>query len=216
VKNDLVVILHGLESNALVMKGFERSYKRAGFDVYNSTYRCGRRRFKTVAEDVRKEIDHVTRGYNKVHFVCHSLGGLIVRYYIGNRRNKEYYIGKIITMSTPHRGAFWADDVPYGLQIGYTLFGKKMVNSLQDYGMINNLPKLSPYQTLCITTDKNFTLANPLSWIINKYVTEPNDGFVTKRGMTLVGSDTKNFHLDHLYMCLDKELIKYTTKYLLK
>lgn len=212
--NELVIILHGLESNQFIMKGFEKSYKRAGFDVYNSTYRCGRRDLPTVARDVTRELDEVTSGYRKIHFVCHSLGGLVVRYYVANRLNKKPLIEKIITMSSPHEGAKWVKDIPFGDFIGNTLFGEDLVQSLQDYEMIKSLPQLHAYKTLCITTDKKFHALNPLSWIVGSFIKGESDGFVAKDGMALPGASVKNFYLDHLFMCWDKELIRYTTDYL--
>ena len=209
-----VVILHGLESNQWIMKDFQKAYERAGYNVYNSTYTCGRRSIQEIGEDVRKDLDAILKPKEQVHFVCHSLGGLIARYYIKHRQNTKTFIGKIITMSSPHRGATWIKDVPFGKHIGGALFGPDFIESLVDYDYINTLPGLYAYNTLCITTDREFHPLNPLSWIVGTFIKGKHDGFVAYEGMVLEDSDVKNFHLDHLFMCWDKELVQYTLDYL--
>ena len=206
-----VIILHGLESNSLVMLPMARKLAKDGWDVYNSTFKCGRRSWKEVAEDVRTYINGIVKEGETVSFVCHSLGGILIRYCIGEGLN--CYIGKVITIASPHKGAYWVDDIPFGRELGYAMFGPKMVDSLMDLESIERLPNLTPYRTLCITTNKPISLSNPLSWLAGRYI-EDSDGFVGLKGQTLIGSESTNFHLDHLWAVKDRKLIGCTLNYL--
>ena len=206
-----VYILHGLESSAFIMRSFEKAFVKAGYKVHNSTYKANRRHFGEVAEEVRKEINSVTSRGEKVHFICHSLGGLIIRHCIG--KGLDCYIGKIVTMASPHQGATWVNDIPWGRELGYLLFGSDMVDSLMDTETIRKMNLLTPYRVLCITTSKKKSLLNPLSWYAGKYIEGPNDGFVPTKGMALISADTKDFKLDHLFMVWNRKLIDYVVGY---
>ena len=207
-----VIILHGLESNALVMLPMARQFSKDGWEVYNSTYKCGRRSWQDIAEDVRGYINEVVNEGERVSFVCHSLGGILIRYCID--MGLDCYVNKVVTIGSPHDGAYWVNDIPFGREIGYALFGPNLVDSLMDLESIRKLPTLSPYHTLCVTTDKTMSLNNPLSWFAGKYIKDDSDGFVGLSGQSLVGSETINFHLDHLWSVKDRKLIRCVLNYL--
>lgn len=207
-----VIILHGLESNSKVMAPMARILAKAGYEVFNSTYHCGRRTWQEVAEDVRNEINGIVKEGEIVHFVCHSLGGILVRHCI--QEGLICYVGRVVTIGSPHEGAFWVDDIPFGRELGYAMFGPKMVDSLTDVDSVKSLDGLEQYKVLCITTDKPKTVANPLSWIAGKYIKGASDGFVPKQGMVLNHAHTVNFHCDHLWAVWDRQLIKCVVNFL--
>lgn len=207
-----VIILHGLESNSTVMQPMARSLSKAGYEVFNSTYHCGRRSWQEVAEDVRQEINSVASAGESVSFVCHSLGGILIRYCIGS--GLDCFVGKVVTIASPHEGAYWVNDIPFGRELGYTMFGVDMVDSLMDVESIKSLPDLYIFNVLCITTDKKKSALNPLSWIAGKYIHGDNDGFVPKEGMVLPWAETVNFPCDHLFAVWDRKLIKHVVGYL--
>ena len=163
-----VILLHGLESNALVMLPMARQFAKDGWEVHNSTYKCGRRPWQEVAEDVRGYINGIVSKGERVSFVCHSLGGILIRYCI--EKGLDCYIDKVVTIGTPHEGAYWVNDIPFGRELGYYLFGVDLVNSLMDLGSIEKLPSLSPYHVLCVTTNKPTSFNNPLSWFVGKHI----------------------------------------------
>ncbi len=47
---------------------------------------------------------------SRVNLICHSMGGLLARYYIMmcQRNGQPHHIGKLITLATPHTGSGWA------------------------------------------------------------------------------------------------------------
>lgn len=207
-----VYILHGLESSSHFMKPFESAFTQAGYKVHNSTWSASRRPFKVIAEEVRSEINLAVGEGEKVHFVCHSLGGLLIRYAI--KKGLHCTVGRVVTMSSPHKGAEWVEEIPYGRKIGNFLFGKDLVDSLMDFEYINTLPQLTPYRVLTVTASKKVTAYNPVSWLAGNYIDGDNDGFVKKSGMTLIGADTVDFELDHVFMIFDKGLIAYVLQYI--
>ena len=207
-----VIVLHGLESNALVMLPMARRLAKDGWEVHNSTYKCGRRTWQEIAEDLREYINSVVTNDERVSFVCHSLSGILLRHCI--KQGLDCYINKVVTIAAPHQGAYWVNEIPFGREIGYTLFGKALVDSLMDVESIRKLPNLTPYRVLCITTNKPVSITNPLSWLAGKRIKGENDGFVGLKGQTLVGSETVNFHLDHLWAVKDKKLTSCILNYL--
>ncbi|MBK7831679.1 MAG: hypothetical protein IPJ56_04825 [Gemmatimonadetes bacterium] len=85
---ETVVLLHGLARTSSSMRRMERSLEQAGYHVCNIEYPS---RAHSVAELAR---DHVApriaecapANRGEIHFVTHSLGGIIVRQLAATRR----------------------------------------------------------------------------------------------------------------------------------
>lgn len=101
-----VVVLHGLALNSWWMSGMARALKAAGYEVHNISYPSRKKNFKRIVdEDVKPLIDSLPPG--KIHFVAHSMGGLLVRLYA-----KEYgaaRVGRVVMLGTPNHGSQAAD-----------------------------------------------------------------------------------------------------------
>jgi pimeloyl-ACP methyl ester carboxylesterase len=100
-----VVLVHGLWMKGLEMFLLRRRLQRAGYRVYQFSYR-------SVARDLGENaarLDAYLRSVEgeRVHFVAHSLGGLVVRRLFHD--HPQLRPGRIVTLGTPHNGSFVAD-----------------------------------------------------------------------------------------------------------
>jgi pimeloyl-ACP methyl ester carboxylesterase len=106
--HDGVVLLHGLSRTALSFRKMQLALERAGFTTVNLDYASRRKPLEALAADIHPAIQHFTdRIDGPVHFVCHSMGGLLARVYIDRYRPKR--LGRVVMLGTPNSGSEIAD-----------------------------------------------------------------------------------------------------------
>jgi pimeloyl-ACP methyl ester carboxylesterase len=109
-----VLLVHGLVDNRSIFTVMRRSLRRRGFaHVYSWNYSPLLHDVARGAADLGEHIEHVCEqtGYDRVHVVGHSLGGLIARYHV-QRQDGDRRVESLVTLGTPHQGSVWAHAVP--------------------------------------------------------------------------------------------------------
>ena len=106
---ECVVLLHGLARTYNSMNTMEKALIQAGYHTVNLDYPS---RSKSIEDIVEEEF---TRGIElceqadtrKIHFVTHSLGGIIVRHAMARQKPKN--LGRVVMLSPPNKGSFVTD-----------------------------------------------------------------------------------------------------------
>lgn len=104
----LVVLLHGLGRNASSMWLMARRLEDAGFDVHRIEYASLDTPPPDIVATVTRDIDHCCSDYPEtVNFVGHSLGGLVIRSYLAQKRPSN--LGRVVLVGTPNSGTELVD-----------------------------------------------------------------------------------------------------------
>ena len=101
-----LVLLHGIARTKFSMWGIARHLKPSGYEVLNLGYPSRHFRLEQLVEYIHPRIREFAAGA-PVHFVVHSMGGLLVRAYL--TRYPETKIGRVVMLGTPNHGSEVAD-----------------------------------------------------------------------------------------------------------
>ena len=110
-----IILVHGVIDNRSIFTLLRRSLRGRGFGrLYALNYSPFTDDIADVAARLGTLIEEVCEqtGYERVHIIGHSMGGLIARYYV-QRLGGDAHVHTVCTLGTPHCGTVPARFVPW-------------------------------------------------------------------------------------------------------
>ncbi len=112
-----IILVHGLVDNRSIFTLLRRALRRRGFGrVITLNYSPLTQDVRTVAHRLAQLVEKTCEetGYERVHVIGHSLGGLIARYYV-QKLGGDARVHTLCTLGTPHGGTVAARLIPQRL-----------------------------------------------------------------------------------------------------
>ncbi len=205
---DCVVLLHGLSRSSGSMSEMERKLQTAGFVVINIGYPSRESPVEMLAqhaveEGLRTCSEHAAE---RVHFVTHSLGSILVRYYFKERVDSR--LGRVVMLGPPNQGAELVDalaEFP-----GFSLLNGPSVEQLgTGSNSFTNSLGAAPFELGVIAGDRSI---NPFFAAL---IPGPDDGKVSVESTRLEGmKEHLVMPVTHTWMMFNNEVIDQVINFL--
>jgi triacylglycerol lipase len=169
-----LVLVHGLGRTKRAMTALARAGRRRGYQVLNFGYPSRRSGIEEnaalLAECIRRDAE---RGV--IHFVTHSLGGIIVRHAVASEKIPAARLGRVVMLAPPNAGSEIADaftQTPGLRRVGPVLLGPALTQlGTSATALVNRLPPV-PFECGVIAGTRSL---NPL---FSALIDGPSDGKV--------------------------------------
>jgi pimeloyl-ACP methyl ester carboxylesterase len=199
-EKDIVVLLHGLGRTTKSMDYMANRLTVAGYKVVNLSYPSRKEKIETLVDILHKEMQACClEKSTRLHFVTHSLGGILVRGYLSNNRPEN--LGRVVMLSPPNKGS---DVVDYFEE--YSLFKYFFGPAAAELGTgQDSFPnRLGPADFEVGIITGNRTIDPISSWIIDG----DDDGKVSVEQAQLEGmADFMVVQVSHAYIMENQDVV---------
>ena len=205
---ECVILLHGLARSSNSFSTMESSLIEAGYHVVNVDYPSRKQTIEMLVKSYVVNAVEECRSMQpkKIHFVTHSMGGILVRHYLANYLLDS--LGHVVMLSPPNQGSevvdtlgdvpgFYAFNGPAGQQLGTS--AESLPNRL---GPVD-------YSVGVITGNKSINL------ILSMFIPGDDDGKVSVERAKVAGmSDYLVVPHTHPMIMKSVEVVNQTMSYL--
>lgn len=105
---DGVILLHGILRGNRCMRKIAQNLETNGFAVLNLNYPSTKHKIQDLADIIASDVQSFASQIDgKLHFVGHSMGGLLSRTYLHKYQNHD--VGRVVLLGVPNSGSEAAD-----------------------------------------------------------------------------------------------------------
>jgi triacylglycerol lipase len=199
--NEAVILIHGLGLHSLFMIKIEYFLQKAGYDVYNIDYPSRKYAIDYLTEYLyRKLKQKPLDSYKSVHFIGHSLGGILIRNLLSKHRFNNG--GKVIALAPPNRGSVLVDRLKHH-RLLRMYFGPSALQLGKDSDFLHQL-KYLPHEYYVIAGSRYY------SPFFRNWFEGLNDGVVGLESTIAEGMDMRHhsvFPVTHFMIMFNKKVI---------
>ncbi len=207
-QGECVVLIHGLARSKRSMQRMHARLASLGYSVANVDYPSRHHAIETLAPDAvnRGLAECRSHDATTIHFVTHSLGGILVRHEFA--RTKPPELGRVVMLGPPNQGSevvdalrnvpgFLAFNGPAGQQLGTDADSTPLALGPADFpvGIIAGTRSINP--------------------ILSQWLPNPDDGKVSVARARLEGmSDFLAMPVAHPFLMSNRQIIEQVVHFL--
>ncbi len=193
-----ILLIHGYMMRGWTLMYLKKRLQKDGWNnVYSWNYIPPFKEIPYYAGQLENKISDILKetSQSKIILICHSMGGLLARYYISHLKGKSY-VEKLITIGTPHKGTqLWSfTHSPCGTDMRPgSNFLKKLglipatIKTLSIFSSFDEI--VLPYQNSCLKgkniLNKEFDNLGHMRLVFSAQVYEEVQSFLSKSDYTL-------------------------------
>ena len=208
---ETVVLLHGLGRRSASMANLKRGLGSQGFEPVSWGYPSRRRRLAGHIDALRTWLKEQAFD-GPVHFVGHSLGGIIIRGALA--ADPPVAVGRIVMIAVPNQGAGVASHFG-NWPLSHLFFGLPLEDLAENSPTLLALG-VPDAEIGIIAGVQHFHPVNPVSWVnLFQRPGEEHDGTVELANTRLdEAKDSLVIDAHHTFICDDKDVINQTALFL--
>lgn len=205
---ECVILLHGLARTSKSMETLAKVLEDSGYAVRNVDYPSRKHPIDSLSEmAIGRTLAHSgMTEYDRVHFVTHSLGGILVRNYLSTHRVAN--LGRVVMLGPPNQGSEVVDHLkdwwvfrsvngPAGGELGTDSLAKP--RTILD----------QPFELGIVAGDRS------INWINSLMIPSPDDGKVSVERTKLPWmADHAVVHTTHPMMMKNAQVIAQVVAFL--
>jgi len=208
-KSEVVVCLHGLWRSVWAMEPIANHLNCQGFTTVNVPYASFRYELEDIVKSVRLLVKPWLDEGKKIHFVTHSLGGVVLKLLLENSLLDEERekIGRVVMLAPPHQGSEimdWLSNSPLRHVLGPAsgfLTSKRMMQGCQQFP--------EDIEAAIIMGERS---AIPF---FRKLLDASNDGIVSvEKGHLLGIKEFKVVDADHTFIASEPDVLEMVTNFI--
>ncbi len=203
---ETVVLLHGMARSSKAMNKMATALQKDGYHVINIDYPSTSATIEELTEQVFTKLKPQIKDAETVHFVTHSMGGMLLRQHLQDHELSN--LGRVVMLAPPSRGSEVTDKL--GKIFLYQWINGPAGNQLGTG--VNSLPLRldKPVFELGIVAGDHSI--NP---ILSMLIPGPDDGKVAiARVKPDTYTDYLQLHVTHACMMWNREVIAQTRHFL--
>lgn len=195
---DCVVLVHGLFRNQNSMSKIAKNLSAKGYNVINFGYDTWSKSIDSIAIELNAELKKLPGGYRTLNFVTHSIGTIIVRYYLAKYRPEK--VKRFVMIAPPNQGSEWGVFLKKYIPFVRPLFGSLFNDFLTTFSGREFIP-ICEFGIIAGGTGRNMGL--------NPFISGDNDMTVGVDETRLTGM--KDFIMikgQHSLLLLQNDVVK--------